>query len=1275
MGNTSATLRWCTLSLGCLLGATSLAQHRLPIVGSYQKISATQGSFSGRLINEDHFGRALTTLGDLDGDGVTDLAVGQAHDDDGGTNRGAVWILFMNANGTVKSQQKISDTQGGFTGTLSNNGYFGVSLSCIGDLDLDGTPDLAVGHHSDDDGGTNRGAAWILFLNSNGTVKGHQKISTTQGNFTGSLSNSDYFGGSVGNAGDVDGDGVSDLAVGARADDDGGTNRGAIWILYLNRNGSVRNHAKISDTEGNFQAALGNSDYFGASVSGLGDLDKDGVPDLATGAMFDDDGGSNRGAVYVLLLNSNGTVKSHQKISNRITGKINVLEDEDRFGFDVANAGDLNLDGTNDLIVGAYYGDEQHQGAAFLVGLNPDGSAKDCIKMANGIAWKNTGLNQNDYFGVSVTGLGDFNGDGLMDWAVGASQDDDGGSNKGAVYILFSNEGPRQRHLAGSVLDAHRIAHNEGGFGTLSSNDQFGQSAIGIGDINGDGIADMAIGAPGDDDGGEDRGAAYVLFLNANHTVSATQKISLSSGNFTGSLGENTNFGYTITPLGDLDKDGVPDIALGCNGDDDGNTNAGAVWILFLNSDGTVKSHQKISNTSGGFAASLDADDRFGRSVACLGDVNRDGIIDLAVGARDDDDGGTDAGAAYILFLNTDGTVKSHQKISNSDGNLNYSIGRNYHFGESMCSLGDLNGDGTPDLALGGLTNANSGMFAMLMLNEDGTVQSEMVHINTPGTPEIASQDYWGKGLACIGDLNGDGYPDVVTGALGDDDGESGAGAFYVLFLNPDGSIQAYEKLSRTRGGLHTLQRINDNFAASAGFIGDLDGDGFPEMAIGAPSDDQALANGGAVYILTLNTVGRAYLNNNTALKASNGAHLQVVGSLINQTTGSIKNDGEIYLSDQLRNDGSPLALAGNSTGIYRWNSNRSTNLNFDGSLVLNRLAVNKSMGQLNIVSGTLQIEQELAMNAGVLQAGPGALVLGKSAIATGGNAQSFVAGYLDRIGNAPILAPLGGRQSWHPITIDRPESAAADESTVYRTAYFPFEQTLGSNQTESLESLSECEHWTIEAMANPTAPISVGFGWDDESCATETFDPMVLAVFDTIWGDSIGDTILVDTQQYRSGILKSGSSLLLNGKWGFTFGRGKKRVDYYATLSKKPDGGYYQVNNGKLKFYYDNQYQETPLIWKVYNQYDDLVASSQLGPLTLSIPHNVNTLQGNVVHGRNLLSLDFTCSTNGQGLNSGYYVLEIENQKGEKEYLRFQQVLNYVCGQSGSGSLLQNAP
>lgn len=185
-------------------------------VTSFSKISDTVGNFTGTLDSTDHFGTSVTNLGDLDGDGIADLAVGAQYDDDGGGARGAIYVLLLNADGTVKSHQKISDTAGGFTASIVDGDRFGSSLTNLGDLNGDGITDLAVGARWDDDGGgvySNRGAVYILFLNSDGTVKSHQKISDTAGGFTATLYEDGDFGQSVTSLGDLDGDGINDLVA------------------------------------------------------------------------------------------------------------------------------------------------------------------------------------------------------------------------------------------------------------------------------------------------------------------------------------------------------------------------------------------------------------------------------------------------------------------------------------------------------------------------------------------------------------------------------------------------------------------------------------------------------------------------------------------------------------------------------------------------------------------------------------------------------------------------------------------------------------------------------------------------------------------------------------------------------------------------------------------------------------------------------------------------------------------------------------------------------
>ena len=413
----------------------------IPVIEPFQKISDTAGNFTGTLDDGDFFSCSVASIGDLNGDGVSDIAVGTHRDNDGGPYRGAVWILFLNSDGTVKSHQKISSTEGDFTGTLDDNDSFGYSIANIGDLNGDGITDIAVGAYMDGDGGPYRGAVWILFLNSDGTVKNHQKISDTQGNFTGTLDMYDFFGNSIANIGDLNGDGVSDIAVGAYFDYDGGPYHGAVWILFLNTDGTVKSHQKISSAEGNFTGTLNTYDFFGYSVASMGDLNGDGISDIAVGGGIYVNPGNDKGAVWILFMNTNGTVKSHQKISDTEGGFTGTEDVNDHFGYSVANIGDLNSDGVSDIAVGAYGDDDggNARGTVWILFLNSDGTVKSHQKISDTQGNFTGTLDDGDYFGYAVANIGDLNGDGVTDIAVGAIYDDDGGTNRGSVWILFMN--------------------------------------------------------------------------------------------------------------------------------------------------------------------------------------------------------------------------------------------------------------------------------------------------------------------------------------------------------------------------------------------------------------------------------------------------------------------------------------------------------------------------------------------------------------------------------------------------------------------------------------------------------------------------------------------------------------------------------------------------------------------------------------------------------------------------------------------------------------------
>lgn len=446
---------WTALSVGLLVAAGMGPPDTYAQVQDQQKIGDGGGGFTGTIEDDDQFGSATASLGDLNGDGREELAVGMAKDDDGNSVSGAVWILSLNADGTVSSEQKISNEAGGFGGSLSGGDRFGSAVAPVGDLNGDGVQDLAVGADETDDGGVEQGAVWILFLNADGTVSSEQKIGNTDGGFEGSLSDSDFFGGSVTNAGDINEDGTADLAIGAFGDGGffGGGN-GAVWILFLNSDGTVSGEQKINDTSGGFEGTIDSGDFFGSGISSTEDMNGDGVPDLAVGSQRDNDGGEERGAVWILFLNADGTVSSEQKISDTTGDFEGVLNDSDSFGVSVESTGDLNGNGITELVVGANADDDggPDNGAIWMLYLNADGTVANEQKISATSGGFGGSLN-GDAFGHSVATIGDLDANGVLDLTVGAVFDDGNGSLRGAVWVLFAEQSLLPVEMAGLTAE------------------------------------------------------------------------------------------------------------------------------------------------------------------------------------------------------------------------------------------------------------------------------------------------------------------------------------------------------------------------------------------------------------------------------------------------------------------------------------------------------------------------------------------------------------------------------------------------------------------------------------------------------------------------------------------------------------------------------------------------------------------------------------------------------------------------------------------------------
>lgn len=369
------------------------------------------------------------------------------------------------------------------------------------------------------------------------------------------------------------------------------------------------------------------------------------------------------------------------------------------------------------------------------------------------------------------------------------------------------------------------ITLNEGSGGlvaNLEGGDRFGRDHDKIGDVNGDGVIDFVVGARSDDDGAIDAGAVYILFMNRDGTVQSNQKISMLAGGFTDTLNDGNFFGYGVAGIGDYDNDGIPDIAVSAPVAPNN-----SLYIIHLNIDGTVKDFVKNENI-------------IANGLSAIGDLNGDDRIDLVACVPGSDDGGTNRGAIDILFLDSSSHVIYSDKvtISSTQGGFGTGLENEDQFGgREVAMLGDLDNDGIKELAVGAFMS-NGGKGAIWILSLDNTtynvVAKTKITENLNGFEDELTTDVnpngtfganFGHAMCAPGDINGDGIPDLITGA-----NQQNEGWGYVLYLNGDRTVKAYDRINNEEGGFDLNLEPEERFSRSISFGGDLKSDG--SMAI-----------------------------------------------------------------------------------------------------------------------------------------------------------------------------------------------------------------------------------------------------------------------------------------------------------------------------------------------------------------------------------------------------------------------------------------------------------
>lgn len=725
------------------------------------------------------FGAAVASAGDVNGDGFDDLVVGAPFFDGANTNEGRAFIFFGGAGAfnTVPDANLIL-SQG--------SAFFGVSVAGAGDVNGDGYADVLVGSNGYDGAATNTGAA-LLYFGGPGTfnaVADAQLESANPGV---------RFGSAVTGAGDVNGDGFADIVIGSPFYANGQTDEGAAF-LYFGGAGAFNN-----GTDAHFEANQAAAE-FGSAVAAAGDVNGDGFSDVLVGAARFDNGQVDEGAGFVFFGGST--------VNNVVDASFENNQAGSATGTAVAPVGDINADGYADLGVGA---------PLFDNGANVD-SGRVAIHLGSATGPQASAYRQIDLGATTparlgfALGGGDFNGDGFADVIVGAPD----------FTATHANQGRAIIYHGGSVADDGVV---DGRANSGQASGQLGHS-VATGDVNGDGYADLVTGAFGYDGGNTNSGRVSVYFGGAGgFNTTADAQIDGAQADM--------RLGASVA-VGDVNGDGYGDVIAGAPDHNGGSVLEGAVFIYFggpgafnTQSDALLEANQ--ANAS------------FGASVAWAGDVNGDGLGDVLVGAPNHDNPVADEGTVYLYFGGFGGFNPIHD-ASMSGGQASAFLGWR------VAGAGDLNGDGFADIAAGGIgfdsTGGTNAGYARVFFG--GSTFNTAVDAQIDGTQ---GDGRFGSAIACAGDTNGDGFSDLIVGAYEFDNGQLNEGRAYIY----RGSAGAF---STTAHATLEVDQIESGFGSAVAGAGDVNGDGFADVLVGAPEYDVTAANNEGAAFLYLGSAG-----------------------------------------------------------------------------------------------------------------------------------------------------------------------------------------------------------------------------------------------------------------------------------------------------------------------------------------------------------------------------------------------------------------------------------